>query len=90
MKPNDRRVVLERTADILVSRKEELIRYQCEETGADPVFAEATLMLGAGFLRDFGGRASTIQGVVPSVMQDGEGSMIWKMPYGVILGIAPW
>ncbi|KAJ5236505.1 hypothetical protein N7489_006596 [Penicillium chrysogenum] len=64
---NDRRDILLKAADIMASRKEELIQYQ-----------------------HFAGRISTIEGVVPNVSQEGEGAIVYKEPYGVILSIAPW
>ncbi|BDD59392.1 hypothetical protein MAP00_004602 [Monascus purpureus] len=89
-RPYARRDILVKAADIMLSRKEELIRYQCEETGAGRVFAEKTFLLGVSFLRDFACRIPCIEGVVPAVTQEGEGAMILKQPYGVVLGIAPW
>ncbi|KAF4216064.1 hypothetical protein CNMCM8980_009240 [Aspergillus fumigatiaffinis] len=90
MKPYDRRDVLMKAADIMVARSEELIKYQMEETGAGRMFAEKTCLLGAGFLKDFAARIPSIEGSVPSVTQDGECAMVFKEPYGVVLGIAPW
>ncbi|EAW08366.1 aldehyde dehydrogenase [Aspergillus clavatus NRRL 1] len=90
MKPYDRRDILMKAADIMYARREELIRYQMEETGAGRMFAEKTCLLGAGFLKDFAARIPSIEGSVPSVGKDGECAMVFKEPYGVILGIAPW
>lgn len=90
MKPYDRRDVLMKAADIMFARSEELIKYQMEETGAGRMFAEKTCLLGAGFLKDFAARIPSIEGSVPSVTQDGECAMVFKEPYGVVLGIAPW
>ncbi|KAJ5084644.1 Aldehyde dehydrogenase N-terminal [Penicillium alfredii] len=89
-KPFDRRDVLMKAADIMASRKEELIQYQREETGAGRPFSEHTFNLGVDFIRDFAARISTIEGSVPNVTRDGEGAMVLKEPYGVILSIAPW
>lgn len=89
-KPYDRRDILTRAADIMLSRKEELIGYQMEETGAGRLFVEKTLMNGVGFIKDFAARIPSIEGSVPSVSEDGECAMVFKEPYGVILGIAPW
>ncbi|KAE8151874.1 Aldehyde/histidinol dehydrogenase [Aspergillus avenaceus] len=90
MKPYDRRDILMRAADIMLSRREELIGYQMEETGAARPFVEKTFELGAGFIKDFAARIPSIEGSVPSVSEDGECAMVFKQPYGVILGIAPW
>lgn len=88
--PYDRRDILLRAADIMQSRKEELIAYQMEETGAGRLFSEKTFDLGVSFVRDTAGRIPSIEGAVPSVSESGETAMVFKEPYGVILGIAPW
>ncbi|PYI36445.1 vanillin dehydrogenase [Aspergillus indologenus CBS 114.80] len=87
-KPSDRRDILNKAADIMLSRKEELIRYQMESTGAGRMFVEKTFMLGVGFLKDFAALIPSVEGAVPSV--NGESAMVIKQPYGVVLGIAPW
>ncbi|KAE8349913.1 Aldehyde/histidinol dehydrogenase [Aspergillus coremiiformis] len=89
-KPYDRRDILMRAADIMLSRREELIKYQMEETGAGRLFVEKTFEMGAGFIKDFAARIPSIEGSVPSVSEDGECAMVLKEPYGVVLGIAPW
>ncbi|GLI77433.1 hypothetical protein PoHVEF18_005723 [Penicillium ochrochloron] len=89
-KAYDRRDILLKAAEIMISRKEELIAYQREETGAGRPFSEHTFNMGVNFIKDFAARISTIEGVVPSVTLDGEGAMVYKEPYGVILSIAPW
>lgn len=90
MKAYDRRDILLKAAEIMASRKEELIQYQREETGAGRPFSEHTFNMGVNFIKDFAARIPTIEGVVPNCTLDGEGAMVWKEPYGVILGIAPW
>lgn len=90
MKAYDRRDILLKAADIMTLRKEELIQYQREETGAGRPFSEHTFKMGVNFIKDFAGRIPTIEGTVPNVTLDGEGAMVFKEPYGVILGIAPW
>ncbi|OQE21324.1 hypothetical protein PENSTE_c012G02721 [Penicillium steckii] len=89
-KPYERRDLLMKAADIMASRKEEFIAYQREETGAGRPFSEHTFNLGVDFIKDFAARISTIEGVVPNVTRDGEGAIVYKEPYGVILSIAPW
>lgn len=90
LKAYERRDILLKAADIMASRKEELIQYQREETGAGRPFSEHTFNMGVTFIKDFAARIPTIEGVVPNCSLDGEGAMVWKEPYGVILGIAPW
>lgn len=90
MKAYPRRDILLKAADIMLSRKEELIQYQREETGAGRPFTEVTFDLGVDFIRDVAGRIPTIEGTVPNVKLDGQSAMVFKQPYGVILSIAPW
>ncbi|KNG81082.1 aldehyde dehydrogenase family protein [Aspergillus nomiae NRRL 13137] len=70
--------------------EEELIKYQMEETGAGRMFVEKTFEMGAAFIKDFAARIPSIEGSVPSVSEQGECAMVFKEPYGVVLGIAPW
>ncbi|KAJ5615988.1 hypothetical protein N7537_001102 [Penicillium hordei] len=89
-KAHARRNILLKAADIMDSRKEELIQYQREETGAGRPFSEFTFNMGVLFIKEFAGRISTIEGIVPNVSGEGEGAIVYKEPYGVILSIAPW
>lgn len=90
LKPSDRRDILLKAADIMQARQEELIRIQQEETGASRIFAELTSMFGFTLIRDFAGRISSVEGRVPVVQEEGQSAIVYKEPYGVILGIAPW
>ncbi|KAJ5246106.1 hypothetical protein N7468_001089 [Penicillium chermesinum] len=90
LKAYARRDILTNAAEIMLSRKEELIAYQREETGAGRPFAEKTFHLGVDFIKDFAARIPSIEGSVPSTTVEGEGAMVFKEPYGVILSIAPW
>ncbi|KUL82297.1 hypothetical protein ZTR_10145 [Talaromyces verruculosus] len=85
-----RRDILLRAADIFVKRKEELIRYQLDATDADEEFSEFTFDLAVGLLRDIAGRLTSIEGSVPSLADNVSSGIVYKEPYGVILGIAPW
>ena len=88
--PYSRRDLMIRAADIMLNRKEELIQYQREETGAGRLFAEHTFMLAVSFLKDFASRIPSIEGSVPTVAEEGRYAMVIKEPYGVILGVVPW
>ena len=85
-----RRDLMMRAADIMLSRKEELIHYQREETGAGRLFAEHTFMLAVSFLKDFASRIPSIEGSVPTVAEEGRYAMVIKEPYGVVVGVVPW
>lgn len=88
--PYRRRAILSKVADVMLSRKEELIQIQMEETGAARMFVEKTFHTGVDFVRDFAAMIPSVEGRVPTVSIDGEMAMVVKQPYGVVLGIAPW
>ena len=90
LKPTARRDYLLEAARIMQSRREELIGYQHEETGSAGPFAGVTVDAGIELLKDFAGRIKTIEGALPTVMEEGRRGLVTKEPYGVILGIAPW
>ncbi|OJJ79206.1 uncharacterized protein ASPGLDRAFT_159344 [Aspergillus glaucus CBS 516.65] len=48
--------------------------------------------MGVLFIKDFAGRISMIEGIVPNIngSGEGEGAIVYKEPYGVILSIVPW
>jgi acyl-CoA reductase-like NAD-dependent aldehyde dehydrogenase len=88
--PPKKRDIFLRAAETMESRKEELMKYCIEETGATPAWASFNLNLAVDILRDVAGRISSIAGVIPTTAQDGVSALVYKEPYGVILAIAPW
>lgn len=90
LKPEARRDYMLEASRIMKERREELIAYQQEETGASGPFAGVTVDAGIELLKDFAGRIKSIEGTFPTVMEEGRSGMVTKEPYGVILGIAPW
>ncbi|KAL4881263.1 Aldehyde/histidinol dehydrogenase [Aspergillus karnatakaensis] len=86
----ERRAVLSKAADVMLSRKEELIQYQIEETGAGRPFVEKTFMGSVAFIRDFAGMIPTVEAKSPIVSGEESSALVVKQPYGVVLGIAPW
>ncbi|KAM0415897.1 hypothetical protein ACHAPT_013159 [Fusarium lateritium] len=90
-KPSFRRDILLRAADLFVSRKEELLSYQSQETGAGRQFMEININATAQILRDIGGRIeAAVEGSVPATAEEGSHAIVVKEPYGVVLAIAPW
>ena len=90
-KPSFRRDILIRASDILRSRGDEICRYMDLETGSTP--AKSTnfnLPFSIEQLRDVGGRIVTVTGNIPVSRDDGRSALMYREPYGVILGIAPW
>ncbi|KAL2843355.1 aldehyde dehydrogenase domain-containing protein [Aspergillus pseudoustus] len=90
-KPAVRRDILLRAAELFKEREAELRQYQVDETGADEKFVDWILPLTVEQLKDVAGRVtSSLQGSVPICSEEGRSAIIFKEPYGVILGIAPW
>ena len=88
-KSTEIRKILLKAADIMESRLDELAGYQMEETGApDFIVKSFNLPTTVEMFRDVAGRIGGIVGMIPQT-QDG-GALVFKEPYGVILGIAPW
>ena len=73
------------------SRAEEIGGYQMHETGAPEQMVVGWMVPATvEMLRDVAGRAATITGVIPDTLHEGRGAFVFKEPYGVSLGIAPW
>ena len=90
-KPSFRRDILIRASDILKSRGEEICEYMDIETGSTEVMSKHfNLPSSIEQLRDVGGRIVTVTGSVPVCRDEGRSAIMYKEPYGVIFGIAPW
>lgn len=89
-KPAVRRDVFLRAAELFEKREAELRQYQIEETGADEKFVDWILPLTTEQLKDVAGRVTSIEGSIPLTADEGRSAIVYKEPYGVILGIAPW
>lgn len=89
-KPSVRQDIMLKASEIYLRRKEELTGYFREEIGSAEGFIEFIFGLGYQMLRDGAGKAATIEAAVPTVAEDGQSAIIYKVPYGVILSIVPW
>ena len=90
-KPSFRRDILIKASDILKSRGEEICKYMDVETGSTEAMSTYfNLPSSVEQLRDVGGRIVTVTGNIPVCGADGRSALMYKEPYGVILGIAPW
>ncbi|GAB7356388.1 hypothetical protein MBLNU459_g7168t1 [Dothideomycetes sp. NU459] len=89
-KPQQIRKIFLKAADIMEERMEELAAYQMEETGAPEfIVKHFNLPTTIELLRDIAGRVSgAVAGSMP--VTEGGSAFVFKEPYGVILGIAPW
>ncbi|TKA76531.1 hypothetical protein B0A55_05665 [Friedmanniomyces simplex] len=89
-KPAEVRTILLKAADIFEARQEELAGYIKAETGALDGFAQFNTKTTIENLRDVAGRAANILGEIPKTATSGQGAFVFKEPYGVIFGAAPW
>ncbi|KAH0551610.1 hypothetical protein GP486_007171 [Trichoglossum hirsutum] len=90
-KPRQRRDILMRAADILDRRAEELGGYMQKETGSAEFWSTGfNIPTSSEMLRDIAGRISSITGIIPACAEEGMHALVYREPYGVVLGIVPW
>ncbi|KAF1967199.1 aldehyde dehydrogenase [Bimuria novae-zelandiae CBS 107.79] len=90
-KPSTRSAILLKAADILETNMERYADYMMAEMGADRGTAQFFVTpLAIAMCRDIAGRVSSICGSVPAVTKEGQSAMVWKEPYGVVLGVVAW
>ena len=90
-KPSYRRDILLKASDILKSRGTEICEYMEVETGSEEGMSRGfNLPSSIEQLRDVAGRIATATGSIPVCRDEGKSALLYKEPYGVILGIAPW
>jgi acyl-CoA reductase-like NAD-dependent aldehyde dehydrogenase len=90
-KPSTRAQILYKAADILETNIARHADYMMTEMGADRGTAQYFVTPGAiAACRDIAGRISSVCGSVPAVAREGQSAMVWKEPYGVVLGVVPW
>ena len=90
-KSSARRDIFLKAADILASRSDELQEYMVKETGATAAFAGGfNVPTSVEMLKDVAGRIITISASLPICGEQGKNAIVYKEPYGVVLGIAPW
>lgn len=88
--PAKRRDILLKAAEVMNRRREEMIKYMMDETGAVADWAEFNINIAREFVIDCAGRITGIEGSVPTVQDPNFAAMVVKEPYGVILAMAPW
>ena len=89
-KPAQIRTILLKAADILDARKDEIAGYMKQETGALDAFTSFNLTVTAENFRDVAGRPANILGAIPQTGSPGQSALLFKEPFGVVFGIAPW
>lgn len=88
--PAAKRDIFLNTAEIFKGRNKELSRYMTDETGASEFWSDFNITLAADILKDIAGRISSLKGDAPITGNPDTSAIVYKEPYGVILGIAPW
>jgi acyl-CoA reductase-like NAD-dependent aldehyde dehydrogenase len=88
--PNARRALLNKAADALAAKADELIAAMMGEIGATEGWARFNLMLGVGIIREAAALTTQIGGEVIPSDKPGCIAMALREPVGVMLGIAPW
>jgi len=88
--PSEKRLRLLKAADLLASRAEEFIEIGMLEIGSTGAWYGFNVHVAANMLRDAAGMITQIQGdIIPSDTA-GTMAMAWRVPCGVVVGMAPW
>ncbi|KAJ2893191.1 aldehyde dehydrogenase domain-containing protein [Zalerion maritima] len=90
MTPPKRRDLFLNAAAVMEKRREELMGYMVEETGAAPAWAGFNMAVSIDMLKDIAGRIGNISGHIPGTNDEGVSALVVKEPFGVVLAIAPW
>ncbi|KAJ1713247.1 hypothetical protein NYO67_4616 [Aspergillus flavus] len=86
----ERRNLLNRAADQIAGCLDELKEYVALETAARPGWASLDCENAVHILREVACRQSAIQGDLPALVDTQATALVEHVPYGVVLGIAPW
>src|SRR3954453_12768820 len=88
--PAARREILNKAADLLQERAEEIAGIVTEETGGTFGWGMFNCQLASGMMREAGAQAYAVTGqVIPSDIP-GAMALARRQPAGVVVGIAPW
>jgi acyl-CoA reductase-like NAD-dependent aldehyde dehydrogenase len=88
--PSERRAILTKAADIMMSKIDEFTRYVIEETGATGPWAGFNVTLASSMLREAGAMTTQITGEIIPSDKPGTMAMAIRQPAGVCVGMAPW
>lgn len=90
-KPVTRQNILLKAAELLEANADEYASFMRTEMGAElTVAAHFVVPLSIAMLRDIASRVPTVCGIMPVCQGDVTSAIVYKEPYGVILGIVPW
>ncbi|MBB3950250.1 aldehyde dehydrogenase [Aureimonas jatrophae] len=88
--PTERRLILNRAADLLETKTARFIEVARAETGATSPWIGFNVMLGARILREAASMTTQIKGEVVPSDKPGTLSLAFRQPVGVLVGMAPW
>ncbi|MFD1385129.1 aldehyde dehydrogenase [Rhodanobacter aciditrophus] len=88
--PADRRILLNRTADIMETKQEEFVQAMINETGSTTQWAQFNVMLAANHIREAAALTTNVGGEVIPSNKPGTLAMSIRTPKGVCLAMAPW
>jgi acyl-CoA reductase-like NAD-dependent aldehyde dehydrogenase len=86
----ERRTILERAAEIMEGRQEEIAGIVAEETGGTFGWGMFNIMLATGMLREAGVHAQAVHDQEIHSHIPGKRMRAVRRPAGVVIGIAPW
>jgi acyl-CoA reductase-like NAD-dependent aldehyde dehydrogenase len=90
MPPGERRVLLQKAADVMEQHRGRFVECGVAEAGGSPIWYQFNVTLAANMLREAAAMTTQISGeVIPSDMP-GSLAMGVRQPCGVVVGIAPW
>lgn len=88
--PSERRMILNRAADILLSRTEDFAALICAEIGGTRAWSELNCRLSASILREAAALTAQPVGEVLPTERAGSLALAMRRPCGVVLSMAPW
>lgn len=90
-KPAEKQKILFKAADLLESRISQYGEIMQMEMGGDKRPVQGWVLPNSvSYLRDIASHIPVMTGSVPTSGDEGTSAMVWKEPFGVILGISPW
>ncbi|KAG8418712.1 hypothetical protein J3459_012112 [Metarhizium acridum] len=88
--PQERRDIFLKAAQLMGSRRDELIKHMADETGAARGWADFNINTTIDIVKDIAGRIPTVEGSFPPTIDRNRSAIVMREPYGVVLSIAPW
>lgn len=88
--PYERQDIFLKAAEVMESRRDDLIKHMTDETGATRGWVDFNINRTIDLLKDTAGRIPTMEGLFPPTVDRNRSAIVMREPYGVVLSIAPW